>query len=44
MESSNFPDAKFKTLVIGMQNKFMGSIDGLSENLHKDIETIRSQK
>ena len=38
METSNLPDAEFKTLVIKMLNELRGRVDELSENFNKEIE------
>ena len=37
MESSNIPDAEFKTLVIKMLNELLGSV----ENFNKEIKSIK---
>ena len=37
METSNIPDAEFKTLVIMMLKKLRGRVDELSENFNKGI-------
>ena len=41
METSNLPDAEFKTLVIRMLNELRGRVDELSENFNKEIENIK---
>lgn len=41
MLTSNLPDTKFKTLVIGMLNEHKERIDKIHENFHKEIETIK---
>lgn len=37
MDTSNLPEAGFKTLVIEMLNELSGRIDYLSENVKKEI-------
>ena len=41
METSNLPDAEFKTLVIRMLSVLMGGVEKLSENLNKEIGNIK---
>ena len=41
METSNLPDAAFKTLVKEMLNEPRGRVDELSENLNKGISNIK---
>ena len=38
METSNIPDAEFKTLVIRMIKELRGRIDELSEDFNKEIK------
>ena len=42
METSNLPDAEFKTLIIRMLNKLRGRIDELNENFNKEIVNIKN--
>ena len=41
METSNLSDTNFKTLVIMMLNERSGWTDEFSENLNKEIETMK---
>ena len=41
IESSNLTDAEFKTLVIKMLNKLLGSIDKFNENFNKEEKNIK---
>ena len=43
METSNLPDAEFKTLVIRMLSVLMGGVEKLSENLNKEIGNTKSE-
>ena len=41
MELSKLTDVEFKTVVIKMLNKVMGSVDEFSENFNKEIKNIK---
>ena len=44
METNNLLHVEFKTLVIKMLNAIRGRKGELSENCHKQIETIKKEK
>ena len=44
METSNLPDAEFKTLVIRMLNELKGRADELCENFNKEIKKNGDRK
>ena len=41
METSNLPDAEFKTVVIRMLNELKGRVEERSENFNKEVENIK---
>ena len=41
METSNLPDAQFKTLIIRLLNELRVRADEFSENFNKEIENIK---
>ena len=43
METSNLPDAEFKTLAIRMLNEFRGRVEKLSENFNEEIGNIKME-
>ena len=43
IETSNLPDAEFKTLFIRMLNELRGRVVELSENFNKGIENIKME-
>lgn len=43
MDACILPGTEFKILVIRKLNELRGRIDELSENLHKEIETIKKE-
>ena len=44
METSNLPNAEFKTLIIRMLSEFRGTEDELSENFNKEIRNTKIEK
>ena len=43
METSNLPDAEFKTLVTRMLNELRGIVHKLHENINKEIGNIKNR-
>ena len=43
METSNLPNAGFKTLLIRILNELKGRVDELSENFNKEIENMKME-
>ena len=43
MEAINLLDAEFKALVLKMLNKVRGRIDDFSENINKEIGSVKKE-
>ena len=43
METSNLPDAEFKTLIVRMLNELRGRTDEVSEHFSKEIGNIKME-
>ena len=42
-ETSNQPDAEFKTLLLRMLNEIMRRVEAFSENFNKKIENLKTE-